>query len=50
VAAGWNHSVALTEFGALYATGHGEHGQLGTGDTDLQKEFTLVASTGNKNI
>jgi len=50
IAAGWNHSIALTERGGLYATGHGEYGQLGTGDTELTKQFTLVSSIGNKNI
>jgi len=29
IAAGWNHSLALTEQGDLYATGHGSYGQLG---------------------
>lgn len=50
IAAGWNHSLALTERGGLFATGHGEYGQLGTGDTELTKVFTLVNSIGNKNI
>ena len=26
IAAGWNHSLALTERGGLFATGHGEYG------------------------
>ena len=26
IAAGWNHSLVLTEGGLLYSTGHGEYG------------------------
>jgi len=29
IAAGWNHSLALTEQGDLYSAGHGSYGQLG---------------------
>ena len=29
IAAGWNHSLALSEKGDLYACGYGAHGQLG---------------------
>jgi hypothetical protein len=48
IAAGWNHSLALTEGHLLYSTGHGEYGQLGLGDVEMKKTFTLVHSIGNK--
>jgi alpha-tubulin suppressor-like RCC1 family protein len=28
IAAGWNHSLVLSEAGDIYATGYGNHGQL----------------------
>jgi alpha-tubulin suppressor-like RCC1 family protein len=33
VAAGWQHGLALTSTGTLYAWGRNNHGQLGTGST-----------------
>eukprot|EP01087_Luapelamoeba_hula_P006210 TRINITY_DN1629_c0_g2_i2.p1 TRINITY_DN1629_c0_g2~~TRINITY_DN1629_c0_g2_i2.p1 ORF type:complete len:1654 (-),score=167.20 TRINITY_DN1629_c0_g2_i2:56-4594(-) len=33
VAAGWAHSLFLTEMGVAYSCGHGEQGQLGLGST-----------------
>ena len=33
VAAGYYHTVFLTETGAVYATGHNANGQLGDGST-----------------
>jgi len=50
ISAGWNHSLVLTQSGKLFASGHGEHGQLGLGDHEIQKGFTNVAQVGNKNI
>ena len=32
IAAGWNHSLALTQLGDLYVCGNGVYGQLGLGD------------------
>lgn len=29
IAAGWNHSLVLTEHGDLYSAGYGKYGQLG---------------------
>jgi alpha-tubulin suppressor-like RCC1 family protein len=29
IAAGWNHTLALTERGDLFACGYGQYGQLG---------------------
>jgi alpha-tubulin suppressor-like RCC1 family protein len=34
IAAGWEHSLALTSSGQLYAFGNDEHGQLGNGVSD----------------
>jgi len=34
IAAGWNHSLVLTESGDLWACGYGAHGQLGLGDKE----------------
>jgi alpha-tubulin suppressor-like RCC1 family protein len=34
IAAGFSHSLALTESGEVYAWGSNEHGQLGLGDTE----------------
>lgn len=42
VAAGWNHSLALTERGDLYACGYGLNGQLGLGDKESKTTFTFV--------
>lgn len=50
IAAGWNHSLVLTERGDLYACGHGESGQLGIGDTEIIPNFTHVSPMGPKNI
>ena len=50
VAAGWNHTLALTEKGQVYGTGLNDNGQLGTGDMETQKEFILVYSTGHKQV
>lgn len=50
IAAGWHHSLALTEKGDLYAAGHGAWGQLGLGGTDSMPSFIHVKSLGPKNI
>ena len=34
IAAGWNHSLALTDDGIVWACGYGMHGQLGLGDKE----------------
>ena len=34
IAAGWNHSLALTEKGDLFSCGYGQYGQLGLGQQD----------------
>ena len=43
VAAGWPHIAAVGEDGALFVWGSGEHGQLGTGDTDRRLAPTRLA-------
>jgi len=43
IAAGWNHSLILTENGDMYACGYGAHGQLGLGDKESKTQFTLVS-------
>jgi alpha-tubulin suppressor-like RCC1 family protein len=50
MAAGWNHSLVLTENGDLWAAGYGAHGQLGFGDKESKTSFTVVGSVANKNI
>lgn len=51
IAAGWNHSLALTERGDLYSCGYGTHGQLGLQeDIESKIGFTHVASLGPRNI
>ena len=50
IAAGWNHSLVMTEGGDLWACGYGAHGQLGLGDKESKTQFSLVTSMSNKNI
>lgn len=50
VAAGWNHSLVLTERGDLYACGYGLNGQLGLGDKESKTSMTFVQSFSRKNI
>ena len=50
IAAGWHHSLALTEKGDLYAAGHGAWGQLGLGKEDSMQGFTYISALGPKNI
>jgi alpha-tubulin suppressor-like RCC1 family protein len=50
VAAGWNHSLVLTDRGDLYACGYGLNGQLGLGDKESKTSFTFVQAFSKKNI
>jgi hypothetical protein len=50
IAAGWHHSLVLTDKGDLYAAGHGAYGQLGLGKEDSTSVFTRVSALGPKNI
>jgi alpha-tubulin suppressor-like RCC1 family protein len=50
IAAGWNHSLAMTNKGDLYSCGYGQNGQLGLGEKESRTQFTHVHSVGNKNI
>jgi regulator of chromosome condensation len=51
IASGWNHSLALSERGDLYACGYGTHGQLGLQeDLESKIQFTLVGSLGARNV
>jgi len=50
IAAGWNHSLVLSEQGDLFACGYGNHGQLGLNDKESRTSFTHVADLGPKNI
>ncbi|MDR2638689.1 MAG: hypothetical protein LBC09_02495, partial [Helicobacteraceae bacterium] len=43
VAAGNEHSLALTKEGKIYATGSGRYGQLGLGDSARQTELKVFA-------
>lgn len=51
IAAGWNHSLALTQQGDLYAAGYGAYGQLGLGsDLESKSKFQHVAQLGPRKI
>eukprot|EP01015_Nassula_variabilis_P027115 TRINITY_DN5500_c0_g1_i2.p2 TRINITY_DN5500_c0_g1~~TRINITY_DN5500_c0_g1_i2.p2 ORF type:complete len:126 (-),score=27.52 TRINITY_DN5500_c0_g1_i2:37-414(-) len=50
IAAGWNHSIVLTESFDLYTCGHGLYGQLGHGDEESRTSFTHVTQMAGKNI
>jgi alpha-tubulin suppressor-like RCC1 family protein len=39
---GWRHSIALAENHSVYTFGHGDHGQLGLGDTKSHAQPQLV--------
>ncbi|KAL4431712.1 hypothetical protein ABPG74_017341 [Tetrahymena malaccensis] len=49
IAAGWNHSLALSDQNDIFACGHGARGQLGLGDEESRTVFTHVVSLGGKN-
>ena len=42
IAAGWGHSLALSEEGVVYSWGYGNDGQLGHGSKNNEKFPTLV--------
>ncbi len=44
IAAGRNHSLALTTKNDVYACGNGQNGQLGLPDKEMRKVFTHVLS------
>lgn len=44
VDAGWRHSIALAENHSVYTWGHGDHGQLGLGDTKSYSTPQLVSA------
>jgi alpha-tubulin suppressor-like RCC1 family protein len=50
IAAGEQHSLAVTSDGKLLVSGYNEYGQLGLGDNISQTSFQQVASLSNKNI
>jgi hypothetical protein len=50
IAAGWHHSLVLTERGDLFGCGHGGSGQLGLGDQEIVPYFVCISSLGPKNI
>lgn len=50
IAAGWHHSLVLTEKGDIYAAGHGAYGQLGLGKDESMPIFTHISVLGPKNI
>lgn len=49
VAAGWNHSLVLTDKAHVYVCGLGQYGQLGLGQTESKTGFTLLDNFGPKN-
>ena len=50
VAAGWNHTLVLTERGDIYSCGYGSFGQLGLGDDESRTVLTHVTALGPKNV
>lgn len=52
IAAGWNHSLVLTEQGDLFACGYAQYGQLGLGKDHLEakSQFQHVAQLGPRKI
>jgi len=50
IAAGFYHTLALTEDGTVYAWGMNDHGQLGIGSDVDQSEPTIVATLNNAQI
>jgi alpha-tubulin suppressor-like RCC1 family protein len=44
VAAGWQHSLALSETGEVYSFGNGAYGQLGHGDQEDQHTPRPIAA------
>ncbi|CAG9327791.1 unnamed protein product [Blepharisma stoltei] len=50
IAAGWNHSLVLTQRGDVFACGYGFFGQLGLGDDESKTIFTHVSTLGSKKV
>jgi len=50
IAAGWNHSLVLTDTLDLYVSGHGLFGQLGLGTEESKTGFTHLTLLRGKNI
>lgn len=50
IAAGQNHSIALTQAGDIFVCGSNTDGQLGLGDTDMRTGFTHLRTLADKNI
>jgi alpha-tubulin suppressor-like RCC1 family protein len=50
IAAGWNHTLVLTERGDVFSCGYGFFGQLGHGDDESKTIFTHVTALGPKNV
>jgi len=50
IAAGVNHSLLLTQQGDVYASGHGQAGQLGLREKNSKTHFVHLASLLNKNV
>ncbi|MDR2152807.1 MAG: hypothetical protein LBO72_08300 [Helicobacteraceae bacterium] len=50
IATGYNHSLALSSDGIVYATGDNKYGQLGFGVVGYRRIFSAVPSLRDKNI
>ncbi len=50
IAAGQNHSLALSQAGDLFVCGSNTDGQLGLGDTDTRTGFQHLRTLSDKNI
>ena len=50
IAAGWSHSLVLTDDGFVYAAGCGKFGELGLGENTNRYNYTWIRKLGSMNI
>ena len=50
IAAGWSHSLALTDSGFVYSAGCGKFGELGLGENTNRYNYTWIRKLGTMNI
>ncbi|EGR33218.1 hypothetical protein IMG5_058940 [Ichthyophthirius multifiliis] len=50
IAAGWNHSLVLTDTNDVFSCGYNAWGQLGLGDEESRTLFTHISALAGKNV
>ena len=50
IAAGWSHSLVLTDSGFVYSAGCGKFGELGLGENTNKYNYTWIKKLGSMNI